>query len=434
MKLRRFSALVLVCLVLVPWSRALADGLVRDGVGPISTGRGGANQGFADNSAIILDNPGAIVNVAGNGLGEIGADTVITDVHYTDSFNSVQAAVRPLPMPVLGYIKKSEDGCWAWGIGAFAPAGFGAAYGQLNTPYLAPFAPTTEFRSIGAMGKILPTLAARVTDRLSVGLNVGIGFCDAEFEGPYVFQNAPLTGVPAIINIKGFGVAPTGSIGMQYQLASDTVIGATYTEQTNFILHGGGHATLLPGFPVVTDLDTNLRIKWPRTVAFGLKHELCPHRRIGADVIWYDWAHAFTQIDIEGFNPTNPLVPVILAGAGTSLPIRDALPLRWTNSVSMRLGYEWDSSDVNTWRLGYVYHGSPVPDATLNPLIDGVLTHGFSIGLSHKMQRAAVNLAYQYNMGKHRYVDQSGIIGGLFNNSSLDADAHFAMISLTFPL
>ena len=53
---------------------ASADSILRDGVGAISASRGGTNLGFADNGTIILDNPGALVNVGGTGLVELGAD------------------------------------------------------------------------------------------------------------------------------------------------------------------------------------------------------------------------------------------------------------------------------------------------------------------------------------------------------------------------
>ena len=169
-------------------------------------------------------------------------------------------------------------------------------------------------------------------------------------------------------------------------------------------------------------------MKWPRSVAVGIKHSFCPHRRIAADVIWYDWAHAFNQVDLQFYNPTNPLIPLL-----TPLPIKDALPLNWTNSVSLRLGYEWQPTDLETWRVGYTYHGSPVPDSTLNPYLDGVLEHGFSVGYSRQMRRAVLNLAYQYNFGKQRNVGTSALVGGQFDNTSLNAQAQFAMISLLFP-
>ncbi len=207
-------------------------------------------------------------------------------------------------------------------------------------------------------------------------------------------------------------------------------IGATYTTQTSFNIHGGANASLLlPGPLVVSShFDDKLKMHWPQSVAVGLKYAICPHRRFGADLIWYDWSQAFNQIGLQFFNPTNPVVGLL-----TPLPVRDTFPLNWTNSITMRLGYEWQSSDLDTWRVGYTYHGSPVPDATLNPFLDGVLEHGFSAGYSRKLNRAILNLAYQYNFGKPRAVGTSAIVGGLFDNTTLNAQAQFGMVSLLFP-
>jgi long-chain fatty acid transport protein len=165
----------------------------------------------------------------------------------------------------------------------------------------------------------------------------------------------------------------------------------------------------------------------------GIKHDICPHRRIAADVIWYDWAHAFSDVNLVLYDPTNPAIPAILAGVGESLPVTQSFPLRWTNTVSMRLGYETDVTDLDTLRFGYVYHSSPSPDSTLNPYFDGVLQHAFSIGYSRKARRVIVNAAYQYSFGPTRHVGTSALIGGQFDNSTFRADAHFAMLSLLFP-
>lgn len=412
-----FVFLVTLCLQPLP---AWSDGLVRDGVGPISTGRGGTNQGFADNAAIILDNPGSLVNVEGTGLCEMGADTVICAVDYSNPFNDVNDKIRPLPMPVLGYVRRSEDCRWACGIGAFAPAGFGASYGDLNNPLLG----SHLYRSIGGMAKILPALSYRVNDRLSIGGTVGIAACHVQLDGPLFVQSGPFTGVPAIVDLQGTGVAPTGSVGMQYRISDSTILGATYTEQTNFDLRGPTNATLLPGFPIFSRFDTKIHLKWPRSVAVGLRHDFCPHHRISCDVIWYDWAHAFDQVGLEFSNSSNPLIPFTL---------RDALPLRWTDTVSTRLGYEWMPTGRDTFRGGYVYHSSPVPDSTLNPYLDGVLNHAFSLGYSRNYQRFAFNAAYQYCFSKHRHVGDSSLVGGDFDNSSLSAQAHFAMFSVLVP-
>jgi long-chain fatty acid transport protein len=288
-------------------------------------------------------------------------------------------------------------------------------------------------KSIGAMGKLLPAVSFRATDRLALGISVGIAFSHVQLDGPIYLQTGPLAGVPAILDLQGTGVGPCGSVGLQYQLTENAVIGATYTEQTNLDLRGGTNATLLPGFVLESHFDNKIRLKWPRSVAVGIKYDLCPHRRIAADVIWYDWAHAFNQIDLEFSNPTNPLVAIVLAGAGTSLPVRDNLPLHWTDTVSMRLGYETDLTDLDTFRFGYVYHSSPAPDSTLNPYLDGILQHAFSLGYSRKLNKAIFNVAYQYSFGPTRHVDTSALVGGQFDDMTLRAQAHFAMLSLLFP-
>jgi long-subunit fatty acid transport protein len=430
MQLRHGSVLLFCAAIFQCAAIARGDGLIRDGVGPISTGRGGTNQGFADNSVIIMDNPAGMVNVAGCGLGELGVDTAITVAEYSDSFgNDVNSKVRPLPSAVLGIVKKSCDGRWAVGLGVFSPAGFGASYGVLDNPVTGP----SLTRSLGAMGKLLPAIAYKPTERLALGLSVGVGFSYASFDGPFYLQSGALAGVPAVLDVEGTGVAPCGAVGLQYQLTPSTVVGATYTEQTNFWLHGGTNATLLPGFLVESHFNSKVHLKWPRSVAVGIKHDLCAHRRIAADVIWFDWAHAFGQVDLVLYDPSNPAIPAILAGVGESLPVHQGFPLRWTNTVSLRLGYETDFSDLDTLRCGYVYHSSPSPDSTLNPYFDGVLQHAFSLGYSRKMGGAIFNAAYQYNFGPQRHVDTSAFIGGLFDDTDFSAQAHFAMLSLLFP-
>jgi long-subunit fatty acid transport protein len=283
------------------------------------------------------------------------------------------------------------------------------------------------------MGKLLPAVAYKPTERLAVGLSVGIGFSYASFDGPFYLQSGALTGVPAVLDVEGTGVAPCGSVGLQYQLMEHTVVGVTYTEQTNFWLHGATNATLLPGFLVESRFNSKIRLRWPRSVAVGIRHDLCEHRRVAVEAIWFDWAHAFSDINLVLYDPSNPAIPAILAGAGESLPVTQSFPLGWTNTVSMRLGYETDFTEYDTFRFGYVYHSSPSPDSTLNPYIDGVLQHAFSLGYSRKLQKVIFNAAYQYNFGTQRHVDTSAFVGGLFDDSDFSAQAHFAMLSLLVP-
>jgi long-subunit fatty acid transport protein len=247
-----------------------------------------------------------------------------------------------------------------------------------------------------------------------VGGTVGLAFSQVELHGPF-FLEAGGAAIPALLNLQGFGLAPVGSVGMQYIVDEDTVVGATWTSQTAFSNLQGGVSTT---FPFAFNFDSSVRMKWPQSVAVGVMHRLCPHRRISADVIWYDWARSFNQIDVT-------LTPAIVPP--------QVIPLNWRDSTSLRLGYEWLPNDRDIYRFGYTYHASPVPNSTLNPYLDGILLHAFSLGYSRNLGRAYFNSAYQYSFGPQRHVTDSIIAGGDFNNTFMRAQAHIFMFSLLFP-
>jgi long-chain fatty acid transport protein len=423
----RSSPVILLPLVLVfavLTAEVHADGVVRDGIGAISTGRGGTNIGFADNAAIILDNPAAMTNVPGCGFTELGIDTVICDLSYSDLDNDADGEVKGFPSPMIGYVRRAPCSPLAWGLGFYVPAGFSAEFDLVN-----PHFGQTRYKSLGVLGKVLPGVAYQVTDRLSVGATLGVAIGQAELEAPFYVQTGPLAGAPTLLDLQATDATPTGGVGLQYQLSPSTTLGVAYTEESRFVFDGHSRVTLLtPLGPLGSDFDTQLDLVWPRSLGVGIKHELCCCRRIGVDVIWYDWSHAFDQLDLVFRNPTNPVVAAVVGPE-----VRDAFPVRWDDSVSLRIGYEWDASDVTTWRVGYVYHDSPVPNETLTPLLDGVLEHAFSAGVTRDYGRASLNLAYQYSFGPERQVGVSDVVGGDFDNSTFEAEAHWISFSFLFP-
>jgi long-chain fatty acid transport protein len=423
---RWFFTLLFLCGGVLTGRDSRADGLIRDGLGAISTGRGGTNIGFADNGAVINDNPGALVNVAGNGLLDLNVDTVIPEISYTDPKpNDVQSHTRPLPTPQLAYIQRSKDRRWAWGLGVFAPAGFGAAYDFQNS-----FAGPQLYKSTAAVGKLLPSLSYRLTDRLSIGGTMGLALSYLDIQGPVYLQTGVLRGAPLVLDLQNFGVAPTGSFGMQYLLSEKTTLGLTYITETQFKMAGSMDALAygLGPAPLYSKFSAQTNIIWPRSLGAGLSHKLNKRNIVAADVIWYDWHNAFNQLNVNLTNPSNPLVPLL---AGTAIPQHVAE--NWRDTVSLRLGYQWLPDTVNIFRAGYVYHASPAPNNTLTPYTDGILEHAFSLGYSRKIGRAYLNAAYQYSFGPTRYVGTSILAGGDFNNSTLRTQLHIASLGVLVP-
>jgi long-chain fatty acid transport protein len=404
-------------------SQALADGLIRDGIGPISIGRGGTNIGHADNGAVILDNPAGMTNFADQNFFEIGADTVITDLRYSDPENRVRNAIQPFPVPQFAYIRGTEDGNFAFGLGAYAPAGYMATYHMTN-PIVGP----AEYRSLGIYGKVLPSVAWRITDDLTVGGSFGVGITRTELEGPMFLQTGPLAGTPALFNLKTVSAAPIWSFGLQYDLGDRTRLGAVYVADAHFRTKGDLHSQIvgLGPTPLPVEFDAEFTITWPQSVGVGLTHAFSESHRSSVDVIWYDWHSAFDNMSLRLTNASNPLVSAL---AGPVL--RDSLPLNWDDSISVRVGHEILATENDTLRGGYVYHPSPVPDNTLTPYLDGVLEHAASLGFSHRWETWTLNLAYQFSFAATRHVGTSLLVGGDFDNSAFRAYAHFAAVSLS---
>src|SRR5688572_23465722 len=174
--LLRFVILLSGAFLLVPMASLHADGIVRDGVGAISTGRGGTNIAHSDNGAILLDNPAGMANLSVGGFYEIGVDTVVCDLDYSDPDNpSVHNDTRAFPSPNLAYVRNCCDDGFAYGVGVFAPAGFGAEYDMTN-----PITGPTLYKSLGLLGKVLPGVAVRLSDRLTVGATLGVAICHTE--------------------------------------------------------------------------------------------------------------------------------------------------------------------------------------------------------------------------------------------------------------
>ena len=196
-------------------SNALAQGVVRDSVGPISSGRGGTNIAHFDNLGIILDNPAGLANIREFERFDFGLDFLATDLDYKDPLNNADGEVTPLPLPQFGYARKFAKERLTFGFGVFAPAGFGAHYDLRHALY-----GNREYTSLGALIKILPALAWKIDERLSVGGTFGLAISHAQLEVPFNLQTGLLAGLPTMLDLKATGFAATWSLGLSRSAAS----------------------------------------------------------------------------------------------------------------------------------------------------------------------------------------------------------------------
>jgi long-chain fatty acid transport protein len=399
---RKWAAWISVCVCLAATRSAWSDGVMLDEVSPRALSRGGTNQGFADNGAVILDNPGAMVNINGCEMIDIGADGLIVSGWYSDPQNRLDTGTTFTPLPQISLIRKASDD-FAYGFGVFTPAGFAERFHLFG-----PDAQPHVYESFGALVKILPAVSYKVTDRLSVGATLGVGVSYAELEGPYFLQGPSLPGPLTLLHTHNQGADLIWSAGMQYQLTDDTVFGATYQSSSPFALKGNTSVDVLAPPLGSTRYDSTLHVEWPQSVALGIKHDLCPHRSVAVDVVWYDWQHSFDKFRLDLHNPSNGAFPPQLT---------DQLPLNWHDSVSLHVGYQQELDNGMTFRAGYIFNPNPIPDNTLTPFVQAFMEQGATVGIGCKFCGWDVDLGYVHEWGPTQHEGTSALVGGDFSNS-----------------
>jgi len=402
----------------------LAQGVVRDSIAATPSGRGGTNIAHFDNLSVILDNPAGLANLPEHERLDFGFDLLFTDLDYTDPLNNADAEVVPFPLPQFAYARKAGNGRFAYGLGVFAPAGFGAHYDLRHVLY-----GKREYNSLGALIKILPAAAYKVDDRLSLGAAFGLAVSHAQLEKPLNLQTGLFAGLPCMADIKATGFAPTWSLGMQYKLSEQTTVGLAFRGETRFRLKGDAKVDVSGiGVPLLkASYDAEIDLVWPRSLGAGIAHRFSDKHRASADVVWFDWSHAYDKLDLKLTDGSNPLFKLILGPK-----VRDTLPLDWRDSVAFRVGYEFFPTSRDVLRVGYVFHDSPIPAATLLPNLAGTLEHAVSVGYGHKWKRWGLDLAYQYSWGPKNHVAWSRLVGGDYNRSSVKAQAHWFFVSLSY--
>lgn len=402
---RGVAAVVTVALVLQSGT-LLADGLYLNGVSARSIGRGGTNQGFADNGGILYDNPAAMTNIEGNGLLEASIDLLVTDFEYSDPQNPGVTDSSATALPQLAAIFKTPDERFAFGIGLFVPAGFTQHY-RMNAP--APVGGMQEYQSYGSLIKLLPGAAWQVTDRLSIGGTIGLAYSQIQLRGPYVLQSV---GLPTYTDLDADGFGLTASAGLQYELTDTTTLGFTWQSQTSIGLDGDTNVVV--GRGLSARYDTEFTIEWPSSLALGVRQEFGKHV-FAADATWFNWGDTWDDYLIQFSSPTRRFFPD---------SVEDPFHLDWHDTVSMRLGYEYDLGKQRTVRLGYVYHPTPIPNSTLTPFIQAITEHAFSCGYGFEFRGWMIDLAYMFTTGDTQRVGTSAFIGGDFDNSVHSAQTH----------
>lgn len=440
----------LAFIVLLPLYPACKDifasGVILDSMGAVSSGRGGANIAHADNGVLIHDNPAALVNLPAGKRMDFSLEFIYPEARYEDPQNSDYSTRDLFFLPTFSFIyKKDDESRLAFGIGAYAPAGFSTEYhlehfASLKTPLRdIPVSFGNQlYRSEAYLLKMLFAASCKVTERLSFGFAVGPAFQSTELEVPYTLQTGPFAGqLSFLADMNGKDHAGFSyTAGAQYKISENTTIGLAFVSESRATLRGDADILLpdsAPGSRVFdnkkAEYDMKANFEWPRSIGLGISHLMGRAHRFSADVVWFNWASAYDRMDLELTDGDNTEFNRALGPK-----VNDVFPFDWQDAFSLRFGYEYfyKGNKNNVFRLGYIFNEIPIPDDTLVPLIPGVLKHGVTIGYSRKWEKWEAGIASQFGIGGRRSVDSSAIVGNDFDNSSVEARGYFLIFEMAY--
>ena len=277
----------------------------------------------------------------------------------------------------------------------------------------------------------------RVNDWLALGASVSLLYNRNQLETAYVFQSHPvLRGFKTLVDLDTDGLGVDGEFGALIEVNDRLQLAFTYKTPARVTASGdlagnagaelaalgGPFAGVRPDFAYDAEVDTT----FPQQVTAGAAWQAAPGWRLLAQVDWVNWADAFDDLPLRLRRGNNADLNGFL---GTDA-IDDSIPLRWQDRFVYRAGVEYTPHEQWSFRAGYSFGDSPVPDGTLTPLTAAIMEHTVGAGAGFRWRRWHVDAAWQWDLPATQRVGTSGLLSGEYSDSSVTVDVHWFGLTL----
>ncbi|NJK47722.1 aromatic hydrocarbon degradation protein [Candidatus Gracilibacteria bacterium] len=265
---------------------------------------------------------------------------------------------------------------------------------------------TSELKTIN----INPTVAAKVTDELSIGLGLNIQYADAKLTNAIDFGAIALAaGFPSqpqsadgFLEVQGNDWSFGYNIGLLYAPSPDTRIGLAYRSGLEYTLEGEADfttpqsAALLTRNGLFTDTDVKARLKTPDSLSLGFYQKVTPKIAVLGDVTWTNWSR-FDELRIQYDNPVQP---------------DSVQPENWEDTMRIGLGVNYLPNENLTLRAGVAYDQSPVRDDFRTPRIPDNDRFWLALGLSYRpTESLSFDVGYAHLFVGDANIDQVNVTG-----------------------
>lgn len=380
-KSRLIRVAVLAGLGALPFCAYATNGMNPEGTGVKNRGMGGAGVAMAEESAAIVINPAAVVDVGDRidvALGvfspkprsyDLSGNAAGLNANQESDSNYFLIPYFGMTFPI--------DAKSAWAVTI-------SANGGMNTDYPKNFASAFGFTGSTGINLAQVFLSGTYGRKISPDVTVGISaiYAYQRFDAQGLQAFGGLSSDPTALsnngtdNASGFGV----KLGIQAKVSSDVTIGAAYQPKISMSKFDKYRGL----FADQGELDI------AGTISAGIAWKASPKLTVALDYLNIDYK------GVTAIGNSSSSIGVKLLGSN------DGPGFGWDSINVFKLGFEYASSSKMTWRAGWNHGDNPIKssEVSVNFLAPGVITDHLTLGGTYNLDKnseVSFNFVHSFN-------------------------------------
>lgn len=398
------------------------------GTGAKATALGGAFSAMADDPFAVYYNPAGLAGIETKiisaGTLVISPDMTVNDYTVTGGAAlaktelltpvSFSNSTDHLVSPHLGFVLPINEK-FTFGIAAYAPWGMAVEWN--DNPSQNPGA-YNSFHSYYMREVVTPSLAWKISEKLSVGGGVSIGRSKTGNE--YVSIGLGDARVKAALKDE---FNHSFNLGVMYSPMEKITLGLTWRGRTQTDFQGDLD---VQGLGTIADVE--LGYDHPEQVQWGIRFTPDANRDFSfeIDMVWTNWSINNSQDQVVTPRPG-------LSAYGFPAPFTESVSFTesvnrdWNDTTQIRFGAQWHALDILTLRGGYYYDPSPVPDTSMDFIWPDGDKQTLSAGAGIELGQFTVDMvvACSKTIADRKIAGESSSLNSSYGNEANPALASF---------
>ncbi len=348
--MRKLFFTILLVMTLPAWAGGLNP------VGGIGSRHGGMSGAYADDMILFRDNPAGIINLE-DSL-DFGVQAIQPKFKIKNRLGTHGSRDDMVyPMPLLG-LTKSINKDAVWGIGIMTPYGMGAAF---DADWSKGF---FKSETLISLTNITPAISLRLTDHLSVGAGLNVGWCQFKYLAPFDIKNVYL---PILTDSEATGLGLGANVGVMWQTEKLT-LGLSYMSELKAHLEGN---TKISGPLGLLSLKDGFysSFTFPDMTSLSVSCQANKKLLLAASLHWYGYSQTVDDVKLSFHD----------------LPLTKGKLLDWRDNYSVHVGFRKEIQE-NLWLSGGIgYQNAAVPEGTVSQLTPDVTGWDVALGFHQKV-------------------------------------------------